>query len=208
MSPLLRTLAAALLLAGPLLADDSKEPSLQYTLEIAGKAQAITLDAPIKVEGSFTNPEVVLKAAPTRRFTYGGIQFDYPAGFGWEAEISGPEEKTWTLSGNDFTIMYFVLPDAQAIDEFAAAMAAQFENAVTKIEESERTLGGQKRKGKRMTVRLVGTSIYIEFYSFPSASGARLLVLQDSPDEEQAISPEAAKALQLMERSFVDSQAK
>ena len=206
----MRRAAAVIFLAGftglCFAQDESREPSLKYTLEIDGKQHELVLDKPVVIRGAYNNPEVVLNASSTRQFTYGDVTFQYPASFSWEVDIGGNDEKTWTLSGNDFKIMYFILPDVLSVDAYALAMAKQFGKESTRISDTERMLGSQELKGKLLSVKLAGISLNLEVYALPAKSGSRLLVLQDSPPDERAISKEGEKALGLLSTSFKDTK--
>lgn len=207
---MLKTLAATALIGLTGLywnASETDEPQLQFLLMVDGKAHEVQLDQPLQIEGEFKNPSILLKAASTRVFPYGGIEFHYPASFGWEAEIGGANERTWTLSGNDFTLMYFVMPVELTSEDFLMAMAQGFEGVDPDIRERTRTLGGTSYDGHSMAVEFSGIPMGFEVISIPSKSGSRLLVLQDSPDQGIKQSPEAKKALELMTRTFIDHQA-
>ena len=183
-------------------ADDSQELPLKYTLVLNGVAHEVQLNRPVQIQGTYTNPKAELKASSIRYFTYGEIAFHYPAGYTWEAKIKAPNEKTWTLSGNDFKIMYFITPEALPVETFAKAMATQFGKGTTRISDTERTLGAHKHKGKLLFVKLAGVSLNIEVYALPANAGSRLLVLQDSPPDNKVISDEAEKTLDMLSKSF------
>jgi len=185
--------------------DDSTEPPLLYTLEIDGKAHTVALDTPVTIAGDFKDPKVVLKASSTRRFNHGGVAFDYPAFFTWEASIEGPSEKTWTLSGNDFVIMVFEMPGPVSADEFSKGMAEQFHEGRTRLSTTDRLIGGRKREGQLLRVSIAGTELRLEIYALPSKTGSRLLVLQDSTGDDGAMSKEGAKAVALLSSSFTDA---
>lgn len=200
-----RIIAAVLLLCHASMCfavDDSQELPLKYTLVLNGAAHEVQLNRPIQIQGTYNNPKVELKASSIRHFTYGEIAFQYPAAYTWEAEIEAPNEKTWTLSGNDFKIMYFITPDVLPVESYAKAMAKQFGKGTTRISDTERTLGAHKHKGKLLFVKLAGVSLNIEVYALPANVGSRLLVLQDSPPDNKAISDEAEKTLAMLSMSF------
>ncbi|MDF1839519.1 MAG: hypothetical protein P1V35_16745 [Planctomycetota bacterium] len=185
-------------------ADDSVEPPLKYVLIVDGKAHEVTLDEPIQIEGEFKDPTISLKAASTRLFTYGDVEFQYPAAFGWEAEVVGDLEKTWTLSGNDFTMMYFILPAELDSESFLAAMASGFGGGDLDAREITRDFGGVKRSGHATEFEFAGIALSLEAFALPSKNGARLLVFQDSSDQVDKRSEEAKAAVELLSKTFVD----
>lgn len=186
-------------------ADEGQEPSVQYQLLVNGTPHTIELNRASTLSGMFNNPEVQLQASANRTFTYGGVSFDYPAYFSWEANISNPAKKSWTLSGNDFKIIYTLMPNNLSASDFAQSMATKFGKQNTRISDKDRTLGANRLKGKQLNVQISGVTIVLEIFTLPSKSGTRLLVLQDSP-AKTAYSKEAENALGLLNSSFVDTQ--
>lgn len=182
--------------------DEGQEPSLKYTLTINGRAHECVPDTPLQLHGTYENPTIVLTTSPTRKFQYGGVEFLYPAAFGWEAEIEGPNDRTWTLSGNDFTIMYFVNPAALTSKSYAEAMVEQLGEDSTRLSDTERKLGGRTFKGKLLSCKLAGFDLHWEIYELPATTGGRLLVLQDSPPDGRARSVEGEKTLMMLGKTF------
>jgi hypothetical protein len=185
--------------------DEGQEPPLKFTMEINGQQHELVLDKAVTLAGDYKNPKVVLRASANRLFTYGDITFQYPSSFVWEAEIESKNERTWTLSGNDFKIMYFILPDTLSVEAYSQAMAKQFGKGSTRISDTERKLGGNRFKGKLLLVKLAGITLTMEVYSLPTKTGSRLLVFQDSPPDNRATSNEAEGALAMLSNSFRDT---
>lgn len=158
------------------------------------------IDEPIEVPGKFTDPRIVLTAAATRTFQYGGVEFEYPAEFGWEAEVEATH-RNWTLSGNDLTVMYHVFPDGVTVEMFANAMIAQMGADKTTTSETKQRLGDQEYVGKRLLVDALGTKLTYDLYAIPG-KGTRILVLLDSLDESNKPSAEATRALPQIARTF------
>lgn len=186
--------------------DESIEPPQRYTVKLNGVAHEVMLDDPITLNGQFNNPKVELSASNIRQFTYGDIEFDYPASLVWESDIDDQTEKSWTLTGNDFTFMYFILPSSTTTMEFAEAMAEQFGKQNTIISDKTREIGSNSYQGKLLFVKLAGINVNLELYSLPAKSGARLMVFQDTPPENRALSIESEKAIKMFTESFVDIQ--
>ncbi len=182
--------------------DEGKEPPLICTLTIDGKTHELIPGTPLQLRGTYKNPTILLNTSPTRKFSCGGVEFLYPAAFGWEADITGPNDRSWTLSGNDFTIMYFVSSGALTAESQAEGMAEQFGKANTRISDTQRKLGERSFKGKQVLAKLVGATLTQEIYVLPAKKGSRLLVLQDSPPDDKPRSAEAKKVLAMLETTF------
>ena len=104
---------AILLLFSPfrcLALTEADEPPLSYTLILNGEEHEVYENVAMTINGVFNAPEVYLKASKTRFFIYGDVAFKYPASFTWDADILSSGEKTWTLAGDDFSIMYVIVP--------------------------------------------------------------------------------------------------
>jgi hypothetical protein len=189
--------------------DEHIEPPLTYYLDVNGRVEPLRLDEPVTLYGGYDNPTVVLRASATRHFAYGDIEFEYPGWFTWEADITSPKEKTWVLSGNDFKIMYFLLPGNMSVADFAKILVKQFGGMKhARVGGAERILGGSKREGRRLRVKLAGSSINLEVFALPSDAGsARLLVLQDAPGDAD-VSEEGTQTYSLLAGSFKDARAR
>ena len=96
---------AGLSIGSVVLADDASEPPLTYTLEVDGKKFLLNADKTVILKGSFNNPKVTLRASETRRFEQDDIAFNYPANFTFEAVLSDPEVRSWSMTGNSVTLM-------------------------------------------------------------------------------------------------------
>jgi hypothetical protein len=132
------------------------------------------------------------------------VEFQYPAVFGWEAELDGPKDRVWTLTGNDLTIMYFVMGEELDSATFLMFMGQQLGDEDPDVEECQRTLGGTAYAGHRVGIDMGEISLYSEAFAFPSKEGTRLMVFQDSSDEGYFASDETKEAMELLSKTFID----
>ncbi len=188
-------------------ADETKEPPLKLTLFVNGKPFPVEFGREQKLAGEFKNPTIVLRAAATRRFSYGGISFEYPANFTWEADIEGKDYRCWTISGNDSKIMYFVLRSEFTPELYATSMVKQFGAKNTTIRPVSRKLGKTSLKGKRVAAIIAETEIVQDAFTIPApANQWRLLVLQDIAPERTPKLEEPKRVLDLLSKSFTVKQ--
>lgn len=183
--------------------DESKEPTLTYTLNIGDRSISITEGETANIKGTFDNPKVTLTAQPHRVFPYQGISFKYPRAFTFEADVDDAGYKNWTLSGNDFTIMYFVLNDRLTTNAFADNMAAKLgrENCTVQTA-SHLKFGNENLSGTTLKATVVGNKMVMDIYRIPSTGGqTKLLVLQDNLDDFGNRSIEGKSTLQLIKQS-------
>ena len=184
-------------------ADETKEPPLQLTLFVNGKPIPVALGRERKLTGEFKNPTIVVRAAATRRFSYGGISFEYPAKFTWEAEIGRKAYRCWTLSGNDSKIMYFVVGSELTPEIYAKGIVEQFGAKNTTIQPIRRRFGKRKLEGKRVAMIIGGSAIVQDAFTIPAAANQwRLLVLQDVAPERTPELEEPKRVLDLLSKSF------
>lgn len=188
-----------------MLADENAEPALKYSVKVGDKTVMMAEGETATVEGTFNNPTIKFTAEPYRVFPYQGVTFNYPRSFGFQAELEDPDSKTWTLSGNDFIIMYFVINASLTAADFADNMMSQFGPENTKVvnENASITLGQQELSGTSIRISIAEHSLAVDIYRVPSAEGTtRLLVFQDSLDDSGNGSKEKADAMRLIKSSF------
>ncbi len=187
------------------IADESMEPPLNYTVKVGEKTMTISEGESVQFDGTFTNPNVTVTPHSYRVFPYQGITFKYPRSFTFEADLVDPTAKTWTLSGNDFKIMYFVLNDALSAADFAKDMINQFgrENAKVVDANATITLGEQQLNGTSFRVTVATHKMVMDIYRLPSrGTQTRLLVFQDSLDDSGNRSKEGQTTIAEVKSSF------
>ncbi|TGK47009.1 hypothetical protein EHQ10_16875 [Leptospira bouyouniensis] len=182
--------------------DESKEPNVQYTININGKEYDLIADVPKKINGNFQNLNLLLKAGKWKEFSYGGIYFLYFASFTWEADIQSDSDKNWVLSGNDFKIMYFVLSDAVTLEDYADSFADRMGKENTKSIDIKDQFGNEKYTGKKIFVKLAGVDLVYEIYAIPTREGSRILIFQDAPESEDKQSQEKIQMMDLFRKNF------
>lgn len=186
-------------------ADESKEPPLEFVVNVGGKAITITEGKPASLEGMFTNPKISVTPQPFRVFPYQGIAFKYPRSFTFEADLATPDYKNWTLSGNDLRIMYFVLKGEVTPDDFASNMMDELGRKNCKITNAKAkiTLGKQTLSGTTFHATVASHKMAIDTYRVPSPGATtKLLVFQDGLDEQGNRSDEGKQAIKEIESSF------
>lgn len=191
-------------------ADEKQEPVMKYTLEVDGKPHEIKPGVPLQIDGALNKPTLLLKAAETRTFTYGGVEFQYPSNFTWEADLEEPNCKSWTMSGNDFKIMYFAFSEEELPSQaFLTSMAGNFKNQADdpakSIRPVKRNLGGKEYEGHQLVISVGGANIHTEAYAIKSPKGGRMMVFQDGLPDEKNISAEGIRTLELLEKTFKDT---
>jgi len=180
--------------------DESQEPALEYFIDIGGQTHSARIGEAVRLNGVFTNPNLSIRASDVRRFSVGGIAFEYPAYFTWEAETGDEGYKNWTLSGRDFKIMYFRLNNRFSPQAYAESMLKKFEGTTPR--DAERKFSRVTLQGKSFSVTSGGHKMSNEAFAIKVTSGSGLLVFQDSPQQGRQSSTEGTTALSIISRSF------
>ena len=165
--------------------DESKEPPVRYTVTVGDKTVSVIEGETVKVDGSFTNPQISVVGDPHRLFNYAGMSFKYPRSYTFEADLEDTDAPNWTLSGNDLKIMVFKLNDRVTPKEFAEGMMEQFGDGNSRITNpnSSITLGGQALTGTAIDITVTSYRMTTEIYQVPGkGKQTRLIVFQDGID--------------------------
>jgi hypothetical protein len=189
--------------------DESKEPPLEFVVNVGDKSITITEGKTAQLDGTFANPTISVKPQPYRVFPYEGINFKYPRSFAFEADLADPDGKNWTLSGNDLKLMYFVLNARLTTGEFANNIIDQFgrENCKVTDANAKITLGKQSLSGTTIQITVATHKMVMDIYHIPSrGAGTKLVVFQDSLDDSGNRSNEGMQALKEIESSFTVEQ--
>ena len=196
--------ALLLALALPSALQDDREPPLIFTLEVAGKPVPIEPDKAVEIEAAGKTP-VVLRVAPHRVFTLGGLHFHYPKAYGFEADLSDPAVALWTLSGNTHKILVMRYPGNPAHEVLRGAMRGQIaestKTAKAKVKADELVLGGKTLKGSRVDSLILDHPVSHRIFSTATAKDSLIFFLQDSPEEGKP-SAEATAAEKLFAETF------
>lgn len=194
---------AGLSIGALVLADDATEPPLTYTLEVDGKKFLLSADKTVILKGSFNNPKVTLRASSTRTFEQDDIVFNYPANFTFEADLSDPEVRTWTMSGNNVTLMLLAFDEEVTPAGLITSTAESLETTAEGMKPASLKLGSLTAEGQSAFVKVGDVSLFYTVVTIPTAEGkGRLLLVQDIPQDDGKPSDERATVVEMLEESF------
>jgi hypothetical protein len=179
--------------------DEAVEPPRDYILSINGDSYVLRPGVELQIEQDFKKPTVRLDVGAIRHFAYGGVAFDYPAGFVWEADAFDPAMKTWTMDGADISMMLFRTSFGFSADEYADSLAEEFDEV--EQESIYRSMGSVKLQGTQITTVVAGSTLVYEVLEAPVQVGGALLVMMDTTDNG-AHSEEYEEAMALLKQSF------
>ena len=161
--------------------DEHAEPERAYTLMVDGQEVALQPGVEVQVQGKFENPTVKLELGATRHFRYGGIAFDYPAGFVWEADVADPSFRMWTMDGASVSLMVFRTSFGYSVEEFVESLAEEFDSFESMPIQQE--LGTLELQGETVTAEIAQSVLTYDVFEIPSEVGSTLLILMGSTDD-------------------------
>ncbi len=182
--------------------DQSIEPPDQYLLKVDGQEFPIELNKLSQLSVKFSNPKIILTVKPTKVFDYGGVYFEYPRYYTFEASLCNKNFKGWTLSGNDAKIMIYNYQTVVGHKAMANIMLEQYGPQKCKLEKCKMIIPNRVLHGTRVVAKIGKITLFQEIYSFKHASGSTLLILQDSPENEDAASAEATILMKMLKRQL------
>lgn len=185
--------------------DESKVPPVRYTLQIGDQQIEIREGQPVSLSGSFTNPELKLKAEPHRVFPYRGLSFEYPRDYTFEYERD-PFSATWTVAGTDYTVMLMEYALEVTPAELLDGIRDELETTSQGREPAEMRLAGRSEqapakvlKGIQEKFPIGSELLHYEVLVLPRYRGRyHLLVLMDVLDAERNFSADARRTRKLI----------
>ncbi|HVK07298.1 MAG TPA: hypothetical protein VM597_00840 [Gemmataceae bacterium] len=178
-------------------AEDREPPQIFY-LEFDGGRVPIELDKPLGTDALGGVKAITLRAEAYRVFPYGGVRFNYPREYTFEADLETKDVSMWTLSGNDCKILvqrYRGQADHRAIlESVKKSMLARYKDPGARESAAALSVRGADLEGRRIEARVATTLIRQDLYSAPAGPDTVLLILQDSPREDGEPSADWARA--------------
>jgi hypothetical protein len=185
--------------------DESKEPKLEYLLKVGDKTFPLDEGAPLKLDGTFSNPEITLVVKPNRLFSFQGVSFRYPRTYVFEADLSDKAVKSWTVQGKTFSVMYFVFSEQVSTTEFAAHMLDGFGRDKSKMTNPDLklTLGKETLAGVKLEASVSESKLTTEIYRIPSSdTTSKYLVFQEELDGSGGPNAERKQTMKELTASF------
>ncbi len=185
--------------ASPTTSAQDPEPPQSFQLVVDGKPFDITAGEEIEIEAS-GKARVKLIVSPTRAFGYGGLSFLYPGNFSWECEHNDGSMQ-WLLDGNDVVLMILGFDEIElAADEFAQSIGQAYEES--SVNPCSASIGGSTMRGSELRATVANQEISQQVYAIPTEGGSRLIVIQDSLQDDGQHTAEYQNVLELLDKSF------
>lgn len=186
----------------PATAPVEEEPPMRFTLQIEGKSVPVELDRPFQIDLDNRQIQAQLRAEPTRRFQAGGVSFEYPRHFAFEADRDDPNLTLWTLDGNDGVIMLMRFKVPVEPDQLLEEFVGQYGKGNVQQGPVRVSLRGQEFEGTRLKITLAGARLHQDVFLLPATGGGLAMIVQDSPDESGNSTDEVREVIRLLEKTF------
>ncbi|MEN8784995.1 MAG: hypothetical protein ABF379_11575 [Akkermansiaceae bacterium] len=185
------------------LSDEKTEPKRNYTLKIGDRSFQISEGVPFDLKAGDKNQKATLTASTYRTFTHQNLNFDYPAHYSFEADLTNLQAKSWTLSGNDCTVMVFGMGARVTHNEMAKEMANGFGKKNSKTRKTLLELGKKEYNVSIIDVTIAGTDLKLEIFAIElSPNSSTLFIIQDSLGDDGKHSNDYQVLRKFLDRSF------
>jgi hypothetical protein len=170
-------------------------PKSSFIVEINDKEYIVEEGEELQVDST----TIKVKLQDFKVFSTESVSFHYPRNFNYQHEES-EGYRNWTLSGNDFVIMYFELDVETELHVLARTMAAQFGRKNCKVVDTEIKIGAKTLKGKRINVEMAGQKLSVDLLEIEmSDSKSSFIAFQDVKDEDGEASAESEDVINMVD---------
>ncbi len=149
----------------------------------------------------FTNPEILLTAEPYKDFSYGGVFFNYPNFYTFQADLDKPNVSLWTLSGKKAVIMIQSFELQIEHKNYIKILRKQHGRIRCKVLDCEMNINNKVLNGSKVIVKSSGVFISQKVFSFDTKKGTIIIILQDTLSDNEP-SQEGLELEKLIELTF------
>lgn len=165
--------------------DQSVEPADKYLLKVNDQKYSIELNKYLELPDA----RYLLTIAPNKKFNYGGVHFQYPRHYAFEANLN-KDYQFWTLSGNDTKILIQNYKIIMEHESMAQMMTKSWGKENCRLGKCEMNVPNRTLNGTKVVITMKTTKISQEIYSFKNSTGSLILILQDNMSDSGSNSPE------------------
>jgi hypothetical protein len=177
---------------------DQARPVLKLNVVIDGKQFSINDGDTLR----YDSKSIVVTSSKYMTFDNEALSFDFPKHFSCDFEQDNAY-KNWTLDGDDFVIMYFVIDVQVGTDVFVKEMIDKFGKKNCSISDRRTRLGNIDLSGKRLNVTLVGVKLTYDIFSLNTTDGkTHYLAFQDTKGDDGSESQEALETLDVLNKTI------
>jgi len=145
------------------------EPKTQFQLNVNDTFYFLNEKELLNIGETLVKPKVSIQLADFKKFNSGYVSFEYPRPYTFEySEEPGASFKSWTLSGNNITVILFQFGVTVSIDDMMEEMQSKFGKRNCKVTSFRKKLGIKTCEGRRLGVSLAGQLLNMDFYILSS----------------------------------------
>jgi hypothetical protein len=177
---------------------DPKRPVMKLDVVIDGKQFSIDDGDTLK----YDSKSIIVRTSKYMTFDNEALTFDFPKHFSCDFE-KDEAYKNWTLDGNDFVIMYFVLDVQVGMDVFIKEMVDKFGKKNCSLSDRRTRLGNIDLAGKRINISLVGVKLTYDIFDLKTRDGkTHYLAFQDTKGVDGSESAEGLETLNILNKTL------
>ena len=177
---------------------DQSRPVLKLNVVIDGKQFSINDGDTLH----YDSKSIVVTSSKYMTFDYEALSFDFPKHFSCDFEQDNAY-KNWTLDGDDFVIMYFVLDVQVGTDVFVKEMIDKFGKKNCTISDRRTRLGSIDLSGKRLNITMAGVKLTYDIFSLNAKDGkTHYLAFQDTKGDDGSESLEGLETLDVLNKTI------
>src|SRR5271166_6212825 len=174
------------------------EPKNRFELIINGKTYQALEGQPLTLDSTVSRPSISIKLSDRKKFEAASFSFEYPRHLSFEYEKE-TGLKVWTLTGNSLVITLFELNGEIPLNTLIESMVEKFGKQNCTVEDFKKEFGHRLTSGKRLHVKLAGTSLTIDFYALDSGDAkSRIISFQDTIKDNGEPSDECIEGFQMI----------
>ena len=178
------------------------EPKNRFDITIDGKTYQVIEGQVLKLESTLSKPSISIKLSDLKKFEAASLSFEYPKHFSFEYE-KDTGVTVWTLNGNNVVVTLFELDAKVPLATLVEPMIKKFGRKNCTVEDFKKELGHQLTNGKRLHVKLAGTSLTIDFYEINIGDAKpRIMSFQDTIKDNGEPSDEFKAGFQVINDSI------
>lgn len=177
---------------------DPKRPAMKLEVIIDGKQFSIDDGDTIRHDSK----SIIVRTSKYMTFDNEALTFDFPKHFSCDFE-QAEAYKNWTLDGNDFVIMYFVLDVQVGMEVFVKEMVDKFGKKNCILSDRRTRIGNVDLTGKRININLVGVKLTYDIFDLKTNDGrTHYLAFQDTKEDDGSESQEGLETLDVLNKTL------
>lgn len=160
------------------------EPKTTFEISINGKKYQLAENEELKIDSVLSSLVISIKLADNKKFESSRMSFDYPKNLSYGFE-ENPGLKSWTLSGNNATVIVLEMDVDATLDMMMNEMVKKFGKKNCTLEKYRKELGQKMWDCQKLSVKIAGEKITMECFSIKLDDfKSRFIYFQNSAEND------------------------